>query len=148
MATLESTLLSPDRRENLIADCVRLIETQVASRGPLRRIALGAGLAVLEAVKPHALHRIVAGLLPEFAAALDPLYQRFLAGKHGDFSRFLEQHPAEAVDALIGVTDRRARASVHAAVRSVYDRLRGSAEHEVRSALPGLGRVLRAHLPH
>lgn len=147
MATLESTLLTSDRREKLVADCVRLIQAQVASRGPIRRIALGAGLAVLEAIKPRALQRAVAGLLPEFAAALDPLYQRFLAEKHADFSGFLDTHSSEAVDALIAVTDRRARASANAAVRSAYGRLRGSAEAEVRSALPALGRVLSAHLP-
>jgi hypothetical protein len=146
MATLESTLLAQDRREKLVADCVRVIETQVASRGPIRRIALGAGLAVLEAIKPRALQRAVGTLLPEFAAALDPLYQRFLAGKCGDFSEFLDRHPAEAVAALIAVTDRRAGASANAAVRSAYGRLRGSAETEVRGALPALGRVLSLHL--
>ena len=146
MTPLESTLLTSDRREKLVADCVRLIETQVASRGPIRRIALGAGLAVLEAIKPRALQRAVGALLPEFAAALDPLYQRFLASKRADFSQFLDEHPAEAVDALIGVTDRRARASANAAIRSAYGRLRGSAETEVRSALPALGRVLSMHL--
>lgn len=146
MATLESTLLAPDRREKLVADCVRLIEAQVASRGPIRRIALGASLAVLDTIKPHALQRAVRGLLPEFAAALDPLYQRFLADKRVDFSQFLDQHPAEAVDALIAVTDRRARASANSAVRSAYRRLRGSAEAEVRGALPALGRVLSDHL--
>lgn len=146
MATLESTLLTPDRRETLVADCVRLVESQVASRGPIRRIALGAGLAVLEAIKPRALHRAVSGLLPEFAAALDPLYQRFLAGKRADFSQFLDAHRDEAVDALIRVTDRRAGASPHAAVRTAYGRLRDMAETEVAHALPALGRLLSAHL--
>jgi hypothetical protein len=146
MATLESTLLSPNRREKLVADCVRLIEAQIASRGPIRRIALGAGLAVLDAIKPHALQRAVGGLLPDFAAALDPLYQRFLTSKRVDFSEFLDAHPTEAVEALIAVTDRRARNSANAAVRATYERLRGSAETEVRSALPALGRVLSSHL--
>nr|WP_293244290.1 hypothetical protein [Panacagrimonas sp.] len=146
MTPLESTLLAPDRREKLVADCVRLIEAQVASRGPIRRIALGAGLAMLEALKPRALERAVGALLPEFAAALGPLYQRFLDSKRMDFSQFLDEHPVEAVDALIGVTDRHARASANAALRSAYRRLRGSAEDEVRSALPGLGRVLSMHM--
>lgn len=146
MATLESTLLTPDRREKLVADCVRLIQAQIASRGPIRRIALATGLAVLDAVKPHALPRAVGNLLPDFAAALDPLYQRFRASKRVDFSQFLDDHPAEAVDALIAVTDRRARASANATLRVTYERLRRSAETEVRSALPALGRVLSAHL--
>lgn len=146
MATLESTLLSPDRRETRVADCVRLIESQIASRGPIRRIALGAGLAAVEAIKLRALHRAVSGLLPEFAAALDPSYQRFVADKRTDFSQFLNEHRAEAVDALIGVTDRRVGAGANAAIRCVYGRLRNMAETEVGHAMPALGRVLSAHL--
>lgn len=146
MATLESTLLTQDRREKLVADCVRLVESQVAGRGPIRRIALGAGMAVLEAIRPHALHRAVSGLLPEFAAALDPLYRRFLASKRADFSEFLDEHRAEAVEALIRVTDRRVAANPNAAIRSAYGRLRNMAEAEVSQALPALGRVLSAHL--
>lgn len=108
MNPLESTLPTSDRLEQLIADCVRLIESQVARRGPMRRIAPGAALAVLEVIEPGALHRAVAHRLPDFAAALDRLNQQFLASKRPDFSQFLDRHPAEAVAAPIAVTDRRA----------------------------------------
>jgi len=141
--TLAQTLLTEDdRREALIAHCVELIERQVANRGPIRRLALSAGIGVLNAVKPNALHRVVSALLPDFADALDPLYQQFMQSQREDFSRFVDENSATATRALIGVTDRRMQASRNAGVRAAYARLRGAAEDEVRSALPGLAQLL------
>lgn len=148
MPTLMETLLADDRRDQVVRDCVKLIEQQVASRGLLRRTALSAGLAVLNAIKPNALTRAVTALLPDFAAALDPLYQRYREQPgRGEFSPFLQQHSDTAVDALIGVADQRIQASSNGAVKSAYARLRGSAQDEVRGALPGLAHLIAAHLP-
>lgn len=147
MSTLWQTLLADDdRRETLVADCVKLIEQRVASRGPIRRIALSAGLSLLNAIKPNALPRAVGNLLPDFAGALDPLYQRFRLSTGDDFSPFLARHSDEAARALLGVTDRRAESSDNARVRALYARLRGTAEDEVRAALPGLASILSGHL--
>ncbi|TDU26642.1 hypothetical protein DFR24_3671 [Panacagrimonas perspica] len=147
MKTLAQTLLADDdRRDALIANCVALIEQQVAARGPIRRLALSAGIGLLNAVKPGALQRAVSALLPDFADALDPLYRQFQQSQSTDFSRFIDEHSAVATHALIGVTDRRMQASGNAAVRAAYARLRSTAENEVRAALPGLGRILDQRL--
>jgi len=147
MKTLAQTLLADDdRREALIANCVELIEQQVAARGPIRRLALSAGIGLLNAIKPHALQRAVSALLPDFADALDPLYRQFQQSQSADFSRFMAEHSAAATSALIGVTDRRMQASQNAGVRAAYARLRGTAESEVSAALPGLARILDRRL--
>jgi hypothetical protein len=149
MNPLSQTLLADDdRREKLIGDCVRLVEERVASRGPIRRIALSAGIGLLNAIKPNALHRAVGKLLPDFADALEPLYGRFGRSDHADFSPFLRAHSEEATAALLAVTDRRVGASANAGLRSMYARLRGTAEGEVRDALPGLATILSDHLSH
>ena len=148
MTTLYQALLSdPERGERLAAQCLLLIETQVASRPRVRRIALRAGMAVLNAIQPDAVIDAVRRLLPDFTTALDPLYQQFRQSEHQDFSPFLEAHPDEAVQALLVVTDRHVRDGDSGAVRAAYGRLRGIAETEVHAALPGLARVLSDHLP-
>lgn len=146
MPTLAERLLVEDRRETLIARCVALVEHQVDSQGTVRRLALKAGIAVLNAVKPNALHLVVSDLLHEFTHALDPLYQQFHLSSGRDFSHFLQHHPDEAVSALIAVTDQRAEKLGSAAVRKVYGKLRPTAETEVRSALPGLSQIISEHL--
>lgn len=146
MPTLAERLLLEHRRAILVERCVELVERQVDSQATVRRLALKAGVAVLNAVKPNALYLVVSDLLHEFTHALDPLYQQFHDAGGDDFSEFLQRHPDQAVHALITVTDQRAMAMGNAAVRRAYGRLRASAETEVRSALPGLSQILSDHL--
>lgn len=146
MSTLAELLLVEHQRDALIRDCVALIEKQIDSRGPIRRLALKAGLGVLNSIRPNALHRAVARLLPDFAIALEPLYQRFRLSSDRDFSLFLQKNPDEAVTALIGVTDQRAGQHSNGSVRALYEKLRATAESEVRSALPGLSRIISAYM--
>lgn len=142
MPTLADALQLEARHELLITHCVALIQQQVERRTPLRRIPLKAALAMLESFKPQALRGIVGRLLPEFADALDPLYQRFVKSDQQQFSPFLQAHSDEAVDALLGVADARARQSDRGAIRTAYARLRPSAENEVRAVLPALADLL------
>lgn len=146
MPTLAELLLVPHQRDALISDCVSLIETQVESRGAIRRLALKAGLSMLNSIRPNALNRAVARLLPDFAAALEPLYQRFRQSSGADFSLFLAQNSDEAVRALLGATDQVAGKHPNARVRAVYDKFRSTAETEVRGALPGLATIVSRYI--
>lgn len=146
MPTLAERLLIEDRRDTLVARCVALVEQQVDGQGTVRRLALKAGIAVLNAIKPNALHLVVNDLLHQFTHALDPLYQQFHATSGRDFSQFLLLHRDQAVLALIEVTDRRAEKLGNAAVRRAYGRLRPAANQEVRAALPGLSLIIAEHL--
>lgn len=146
MPTLAERLLVEDRRDTLIARCVTLVETQVDRQGTVRRIALKAGIAVVNAIRPNALSLVVSDLLHQFTHALEPLYQQFHIASGRDFSQFLQMHPDKAVQALIAVTDARAEQLGNAAVREAYRRLRPGAGREVRAALPGLSQIIAEHL--
>jgi hypothetical protein len=146
MSTLADILLAQPHRESVITDCVKLVERQVESHGPMRRLALKAGLAMLNSLRPNALHSGISKLLPDFTTALEPLYQKFRSSGEADFSQFLARHSDTAVQALLGVSDLRAGSHGNATVRAAYGRLRPTAESEVRSALPGLGRIVAAYL--
>lgn len=146
MPTLAARLAVDAPSDALVTDCVGLIDKQVNTHGAIRRVALKAALAVLDSLKPNALRLIVADLLPRFAAALDPLYQRFNLSGGQDFSQFLDAHSEEAVAALLGVTDARVAAIDHGGVTAVYKKLRPSAQNEVRAAVPGLGTIISSHM--
>lgn len=146
MPTLAERLLVEDRRQTLVSRCVCLVEQQVESQIVVRRLALKAGLAVLHAVQPNALHVVVDDLLSPFAQALDPLYQRFHDACGADFSQFLQQHPDAAAEALLLAADLRAQQRGNAAVRAAYARLRPAAHGQVRAAVPALARIVAEHL--
>lgn len=142
MSTLVEFLSPPQRRARIIADCVRRVEAHAATTRGIRGLALKAGLAALNAARPNALPRAAASVLPEFAAALDPYYQRFLASGQPDFAVFLEPHRAQACASLLEVTDARAARTSHRALRATYRKLRGTLASELERLLPDIVRGL------
>lgn len=146
MPTLSEILLDPAHKDAIIADCAARVEAQAAGAGGIKGMSLRAVLAAIKKARPDAVPRAVARLLPEFAAALDPLYARFGASGERDFSRYLRQHSAEAREALMAITDARADASSHAAFRSGYRKLRGILASELEAMLPDLVKGLSAQI--
>ena len=144
--TLTDLLLAPQRRQQLIVDCVQLIEAHVEQRGGLKGMALKTGMAMLKKAKPALLPRATALLLPEFVAALEPLHQEFRASGGADFRGFMLSRSDAATLALLQVADARIDESDSAAVKSTYFRLRGSAEIEVAAAIPRLAELIGRHL--
>lgn len=146
MPRLLDVLWAEPVRDRFVADGARLIESHVAARGGLKGVALRTGFAVLKSLKPDAVPRALRALTPEFAAALDPLYQEYLRagarGSGGDFTGFMQQRAERAAAALLQVSDARAQASGNAALRSLYARLRPGAIAEVQAVLPRLADLI------
>jgi hypothetical protein len=144
--SLNDILWSPFQREAFAADLAQLVEQQVASRGGLRGLGLKTGFALLKAAKPDLLAGALRRNAPQFIAALEPLYESFRNSREPDFAVFLQKHAAEARDALLGVADARAAQSTNGALKSAYQKLRGSAENEIEAAVPALGKLIRSYL--
>lgn len=149
--TLAKILLAPERRELIAADVARSIEAYVRQLHGLKGFALGAGLKAVTAVRHDALSKGIEGLLPDFASALEPLFQRCCASEEKNFGRFIGAHAEEAVAAIMGTIDARAASGAHAMLAPVYRRLRGTIEGELRRTLPRLvdriGEVATANPP-
>ena len=139
-------LLAASHHGQLVDECTALVEHRINQQPTVRKLMFRAGIAVLNAIKADAIRHIVNDMLPRFADSLDPLHQRFEASGALDFSEFLICHRSDAVEALLGVTDRRVQSYGNSAVVAVYASLRPSAEHEVDLALPELSRILNRFL--
>lgn len=146
MKGLADILLASQHKKAVIADCVELIESHIASRSGLKGMALKTGLSMLKRAKPAILERATAKLLPEFIAALEPIYQEFQRSKQDDFAAFLQKHAQRATDALIKIADQRAGQSDSNTVKSTYNRMRGDAQREVLAAMPALSRLIGSYL--
>lgn len=147
MKGLADILLASQQKKAVVADCVQLIESHVASRSGLKGMALKTGLSMLKRAKPGILERATAYLLPEFIAALEPLYQDSQNDRKTSFEAYLQAHAQRATQALLDVADRRVEESDSATVKSTYARMRGGAEAEVLAVIPGLSRLLSTYLP-
>lgn len=144
MPTLVDVLTNPEKKSVVVDDCCTLVDQEVADKGGLSGLAIKAGYAAVKGVKPGFIRHAVTDLLPEFATALDPIYGEAKA-KSEPISAYFVKNSSRAADALLAITDGKAKASNHALVRGTYERLRGTAKKNVEQAIPRLGRLVEKH---
>jgi hypothetical protein len=142
MTTLAELLLAPARHDTLVRNTAAWIERYVAESSGLRGMALKAGLGAARAARPDAVSRAVTRLLPEFAAALEPFWQRFRASGERDFSVWLKRHAKPASAAMMDALDARIAPSPNKALTGGYKRLRGTLATELERLLPDIARMI------
>lgn len=142
---LNDVLNDDTKRVAIIEDVCGLVDEEVAKQKGLSGVAVKAGYKLVQGVKPGFVRRVVESLLPEFAAALEPIRAQALAQGQSVGSYFAS-HPKEVSEALLAVTDARATSSEHGSVKGAYGKLRGSARKNVESAVPGLGRIIEKYV--
>lgn len=134
----------PKKREAVIEDALHVLDQEVADKSGLTGIAIKAAYAMVKGIKPGFIREVVANLLEDFVDALDPVYQEALEkgvkpGVHLDAQR------SRVADALLAITDRKAERAQNRAIKSAYQKLRGTAKKHVEAAAPRLGRLLERH---
>ncbi|HEX3829072.1 MAG TPA: hypothetical protein VHV82_17555 [Sporichthyaceae bacterium] len=142
---LKAALLDDAKRPAVIADLTALVDAEVAGKGGVSGAVIKTGYAAVKKIRPGFVPHAVGSLLPGFVDALDPLWAEHCSAGGGDFSAFLAARPDRSADALLGVTDARAKASSRESLKKLYDKLRPNAKKNVIEALPRLGKVIDKH---
>jgi hypothetical protein len=143
MSTLKDILTRPGTRPQVIADCERLIEEEVASKG-LAGIPIKAAYAIVKAIKPGFIPEVIDHMLDDFSDRLDPVYQAALT-KNEPVGAYFNAHGGEVSEALLAITDGRAQRAKNQAVKSTYEKLRPTAKKHVEAAVPRIGRLVAKH---
>jgi hypothetical protein len=141
---LNDVLSDEAKRASIIEDVCRLVDDEVGKQRGLSGVAVKGGYKLVQGVKPGFVRNVVQALLPEFAAAIEPLREQAVA-QGQTVSSYFGAHTAEVAEALLAVTDGRAQSSEHGSVRGAYGKLRGSARKNVQSAVPGLGKIIEKY---
>jgi len=136
------------RRPRILDDCVRLIDDEVASKGGLSGLAIKGGYKIVCAIKPGIIREAMDHLLDDFVGRLEPFWQAHQAegAAPAAFADTLRRRAPEVADALLGITDDRARRAKNATLKGAYDRLRPQAKKHVEEAVPRVGRTLSPYL--
>ena len=138
--SLGDKLTKPPQREGVINDCVALIDAEVKGKGGLSGAAVKVGYGVVKTVKPRFVSEVVDGLLDEFVEKLTPFYEDWSKSANGrSFANYLTSRKDAASEALLSVTDGRAKVSKNGSVKKMYEKMRPSAKRHVEEALPRLG---------
>jgi len=137
---LSAILDDGEKKSALIEDCGRLLEGEVASKRGLRAAALKAGFKAFKRVRPGIMTSAFEMLLPAFAPAIDPFYER--GCNSGDVHRFFRDERGPIADALLGVTDAKARGAKNRVLVRIYKTLRGPAREHVMVAVPQISHLI------
>ena len=146
MPSLTEALTADAKKNSVVDDCVALIDAEVADKGGLSGFAIKAGYKTVQGIKPGFVRQVVLDLLPEFSRVLDPLYQEAKTRGRGVREHF-NADPPRVADALLSITDEKARNAKSNMVKATYDKLRGSAKKNVEAAVPRLGAMIEKHTP-
>src|SRR5215831_11871870 len=110
MSTLSEMLLIPGNRPKVVADCVQVINEEVDSKGGLTGLAVKGAYALVKAVKPGFVAEAVDHMLDDFVKRLEPFWADAQAKKE-PVGPLMNARAGEVADALLSISDDRARAS-------------------------------------
>jgi hypothetical protein len=144
MSNLTEALTAESKKSAVVDDCVALIDAEVSDKGGLTGLAIKAGYKAVQGIKPGFVRQVVVDLLPEFARALEPIYQEAKASGHGVRDHFTSNGPRVA-DALLSITDDKAKRAKSGMVKGTYDKLRSTAKKNVEAAVPRLASMIEKH---
>ena len=130
-------------RENIAADCAKLIDKQVAAKGGLSGMAMKTAYGVIKGVGAGYIPGAISRLLPDACAALDPMWQEGAAT--GDPVKYLSDHRDRTANSILSVTDARIQSTSNSVVSATYKKLRKSVKNDVEAAVPDLAKIINSY---
>lgn len=147
--TLYGRLLGDgSKRQRILTDCERLIEQEVDGKGGLSGMGIKAAFKIVKAVKPGIIRESMDHLLDDFVRRLEPFYEKHKAdgGDPKTFGDALGKQGSAVADALLGITDDKAKRAKNQTLKGAYEKLRPQAKKHVEEAIPRVGRTLGPYL--
>jgi hypothetical protein len=141
---LHNKLKDKTIQANVVADCARLMDEQVAAKTGISGMALKAAYGIVKGVEPSYIPKAIQRLLPDALAALDPVWNEGV--QSGDPVAHLSQNRSRTADMLLSITDVKIEKSNNKAVRASYNQFRKSVKNDVEEAVPGLAKILGTHI--
>jgi hypothetical protein len=144
MTNLTEALTAESKKNAVVEDCLALIDAEVADKGGLTGLAIKAGYKTIQGIKPGFVRHVVSDLLPEFAQVLEPIFQEART-KGQPVRAYFTSNSGRVADALLSITDEKAKRSKSGLVKGTYDKLRSSARKNVEAAVPRLAAMIEKH---
>lgn len=143
-APLKEQFSTPDKRNALVDDALQVLDLEVKDKSGLSGVAVKTAFKVVKGIQPGFLRNVVEGLLDDFLAKTDPLYQEALAAGLSP-GGLLEKEKARFASSLLSVTDGKAERAQSEVVKKTYRKLRPTAQKHVEAAAPRLAGLLDRH---
>jgi hypothetical protein len=146
MPTLADKLLTKEVRPKVVAEAALVVDAEVQDKGGLSGLAIKAAYGVVKAVKPGVIPEVMESLMDDFVARLEPFYAEWLKKSDPPFGQYIAGRSDAVADALLAITDDRARISHNGTMKKAYEKLRPTGKKHVEAAVPRLGRMVQGYL--
>jgi hypothetical protein len=143
--TLNQILLAPDRQPSVVADCLTLIDQEVAAKSGISGAGVKLAYKTAKAFAKGYLQQTVETLLPDFVSALEPYWADFTASGASGFGDYLAKRSDEVSESLLAITDARAKGSDRPVIVKAYGTIRGGAAKNITAALPAVGALVEKY---
>jgi hypothetical protein len=143
--TLHEILLTPDNEPSVVADCLTLIEQEVKGKSGISGAAVKVAYKTAKTFAKGYLQSTVESLLPDLVTQLEPYWADFAASGAAGFGDYLVKHGEEVSEALLSVSDARAKMSDRPVIIRAYGTVRGSAAKHITAALPNVGALVEKY---
>ena len=144
MPTLAEALKHPTKRQQIIDDCAKLIDAEVADKRGLSGKIVKVTFKSIRSFKPGFIPGAVDGLIDNFATAIEPFWDE-CTKSNAEPKNFLSKRKLEIANALLKITDERASNSPHRTLVKGYKALRGKAVDHISTSIPRLAELLKKH---
>ncbi len=135
--TLPEVLLDDERRQSVVSDCQRVLESEVASKRGVSGLAIKGGYKVVAKLDGGKLvPKAINDLLPEFCEAWEPYHAEYRAGDDPSFAAYSQGREETLAEALLAITDGKATHAKNQVLKKVYYKLRPTAVRNIVDALP------------
>lgn len=140
---LAEILLADDKRPMVIEECKILLDREVSRKSGFSGLAIKAGYKVVKKIKPTLIAEAFNDLIDDFAVRLEPIFADYQSqDSQGAFKDFIKQRDADAAEALLGITDDRARRADNKTIKKTYEKLRPYGKKNVQEAVPAIGEMI------
>ena len=143
--TLQDILLAPENQPHVIADCLKLIEQEVSAKSGVSGTTVKLAYKTANTFASGYIQSTVESLLPDMVTALEPFWADFSTSGAADFGDYLVKRGDEVAEALLAVTDERAKVSQRPTILKAYGAVRGGAPKHIVAALPNLGALVQKY---
>lgn len=144
-ATLEQMLLAPDVQPRVVADCMALVDQQLAAKSGISGAAVKVAYKAVTTFATGYYRETIESMLPDMADKLEPFWADFQTSGGAGFGDYLAKRNDEVGAAMLTVTDNMASVSKRPVIIKAYQAVRGGAGKHIEAALPALGTMIQKY---
>ena len=144
--SIAEQLLQPPRRDALVADAVKVLDSEVAGKSGLSGLAVKGAFKVVRGVRPGFIPQAIDDLLDPFVRRIEPFYDAWKSEGSGRSCKdYFVSRGGDVADALLAITDERARNSPNRTLVKTYQKLRPMGRTHVMDSMPRVGGLIERH---